>query len=203
MLQARAFLFVFVILTAFASTAFAADSRRAIPRFEGQSFAGAVGPRVDTQAILNVTPETVSLYLYFPKENMLRLLWSVPAKSVRTEDGWDVAVPERNVAFHVGVGENGAMSIDGRALRLRSMEPQEVEALPAEALAPDCRGASLEPERTVDIARIQPDRGEARTELCGCCLALIFNGCCASCYCVHNALDIPDALDALCCGFSC
>lgn len=100
MRQARTFIFLLIIVTVLSSGAMAAERGKA-PRFDGESFAGVVGPGVDTQAILNVTQETVALYLYFPKEDLLRQLWSVPAKSVRTEDGWQVVLPEKNVAFHL------------------------------------------------------------------------------------------------------
>lgn len=202
MRQGRLFFSLLIILTV-SVAAMAADGPRTMPRFDGQSFAGRVGAGVDTRAILNVTPETVGFYLYFPKENMLRQMWSVPATSVRTEDGWDVTMPEKGLAFHLGVSEKGEISIDGKAVPLTAMQPRDIEQLPVEVQQrSDCRAGGLEP---VDHSRHRDPRlGDVKSEaLCGCCLALIFNGCCTSCYCVHRSLDLPYWVDSICCGGSC
>jgi hypothetical protein len=202
MRQAKTFIFLLIILTVLSSSVMAAERGKA-PRFDGDSFSGVVGPGVDTQAILNVTPETVALYLYFPKEDLLRQLWSVPAKSVRTEDGWQVVLPEKNLAFHLGIAANGEVSLDGQTKRLRAMEPRDIDRLPAEAQRADCQGGGLAAQTPPREIR-GPQLGDAKSEqLCNCCLALIFNGCCSSCYCVHRSLDLPYIFDELCCGFGC
>jgi hypothetical protein len=201
MRQSRLF-FVGLVILALATAAMAADGPRAMPRFDGQSFAGRVGAGVDTQAILNVTPETVALYLYFPRENMLRQMWSVKAESVKTEDGWHVTLPEKGLAFHLGLAESGEISLDGKTLSLREMEPRDIEQLPVEVQRSDCRAGGLAPAEHREHR--DPRLGDAKSDaLCSCCLALVFNGCCASCYCVHRSLDLPYWVDSICCGASC
>jgi hypothetical protein len=40
-------------------------------------------------------------------------------------------------------------------------------------------------------------------KLSACPFACAFGGCCQCCFCVHDAIGVPDILDALCCGFGC
>lgn len=190
-----------VVLTVFSFTVSAAAPNGAMPRFEGESFVAPLGPGGETSAILNVSAGTVSLYVYFPKENLLRLLWSMPAEGARSQKGWHVAVPTKGMAFDLGVADDGKVSIDGKTTSLQFIAADKLDGMRVEAQRADCAATSLVPPSTSK----EPSAGgrEARAELMWCGVALIMDGCCASCYCVHRSLDIPYWVDSTCCGFGC
>jgi hypothetical protein len=172
-----------------------------MPVLEGESFAANIDAAGrQATAVLNISEGMVSLYLYYPDQNLLRVLYSVPAQTVRSGDTWHVTVPTRGVAFTLTKGTDQSVVIDGRASRLMSVERGEVEGARVE------KGANCAAASTAETtgSQVKPGGPKAKEELASdCAFALAYNGCCSACYCVHRSLDIPYWVDSICCLGSC
>lgn len=193
-----------ILLTPMFAVAAESGARHQMPVLEGQSFAANVNaggrPAI---AVFNVTDEgMVSLYLYFPAENYLRVLYSVPAQVVRSDDTWDITVPARGVAFTLSKDRDEHVTVDGRPTKLKLVARGEIERLRVEKVE-----ACAPAETSVDVAAAptaRPGHPQVRNDSAfNCILAGLFGGCCDSCFCVHRDLGLPEWADVICCGFSC
>jgi hypothetical protein len=201
----------FLLLVPLAATAAQKDGTRErfapnrMPALDGQSFAATINTAGgEATAVFNINEGMVSLYLYFPEQNLLRVLYSVPAESVRSGDTWNINVPTRGVAFTLSKGTDQHVVVDGRESALRFIDRGELEGVRMEKNG-DCAAATMSAQSGGTAApRVQAETHlKPKSELIYCLMALYYTGCCDSCFCVHRQLDIPYWVDNLCCAGSC
>ena len=177
-----------------------------MPALEGHSFAASIDAAGrEATAVFNISEGMVSLYLFYPDQNLLRVLYSVPAETARSGETWNVSIPTRGVAFTLSKEADARVAIDGRPSNLRFVDRGEIEGLRVQR-APDCAAATMSAAPAGAGAQQveRPGRLKVKDEsLIHCAMALAFNGCCSSCYCVHRELDIPYWVDSICCAGGC
>jgi hypothetical protein len=177
-----------------------------MPALEGQSFAANIDAAGrEATAVFNITEGTVSLYLFYPDRNLLRVLYSVPAQTVRSGDTWSINVPTRGVAFTLSRGADERVVVDGRTSTLRFVDRGTIEAVRVQN-APDCAATAMSAVPAEAGAQQAGNQSRLKAKddsLATCAMAFAFQGCCTSCYCVHRQLDIPQWVDSICCLGSC
>jgi hypothetical protein len=201
------------LLLVFASSLMALPAHHLLPRLRGEAYSADL-PSADgvvhATAIWNLSKDMLTLYLYDRDESVLRTLYSVRVEIVQRGDEKQITVPARGLSFAFKVDEKRGLLLDGKPTKLvqsddflpgRERDAPEVKiegVQPCQRQAIRDNGAPSTSVSTLPGRQLKPV-----ATLAWCGVALILNGCCDSCFCVHRSLDLPFWVDNLCCGGGC
>ncbi|HEV7424888.1 MAG TPA: hypothetical protein VGQ46_00875 [Thermoanaerobaculia bacterium] len=202
------------LLLVFASSLMALPAHRLPPRLQGEIYSADL-PSADgvahATAIWNLSKDMLTLYVYDRDENVVRTLYSVRVEIVQRGDEKQITVPARGLSFAFKLDDKKGLLLDGKPTKLvqtdnflpvsgASDTPEvEIEAVqPCQRQALRDNGTASSTVSTLSGRQLKP---VATMSWCG--VALILNGCCDSCFCVHRSLDLPSWVDSLCCGGGC